>query len=105
MSVTERARKKVAELDDVAGWVQLLRSATADKERAEQHIATARRHIEEALGDAEIGYLDGQPVVRWSYVTAKRFDTKLARELLNPSQLIACTADQQTRRFVIVDEL
>ena len=30
------AQKKIAELDDVAGWVQLLRSASADKARAER---------------------------------------------------------------------
>jgi hypothetical protein len=99
------AQKKIAELDDVAGWVQLLRSASADKARAEAHIATARRHIEEALGDAEIGFLEGEAVVRWTYVTGKRFDAKLARELLNPSQLIACTAEQKSRRFTLVEEL
>jgi hypothetical protein len=105
MSITGRAQKKMAELDDVAGWVHVLRDATVDKARAESQIATARRHIEEALGDAEIGFLEGELVVRWTYVTTKRFDAKLARELLNPSQLIACTAEQQTRRFVLVDDL
>lgn len=89
-------------LDDLAGWIDVLRKAQGEKSRAEEVIAQARTKIEEALGETEIGTIDGTPVVRWTHVTSERFDQKKAKALLG-EQATACMVASQSRRFTLVD--
>jgi len=89
-------------LDDLAGWVGVLREGMKNKAEAEALIAVARQKIEDALGDADTGTIDGQPVVRWSYVVTNRLDTKLAKSMLTDAQVFACTVESETRRFALV---
>lgn len=90
-------------IDHLAGWLGILREAQAQKAKAEEAIRVARQHIEDALGDDEIGTIAGAPVVRWTRVTSRRFDASKAKELLAPEQVEACTVESTTRRFTVVE--
>jgi predicted phage-related endonuclease len=93
------------ELDNtVAHWLNAYRDIQAQIKDLEEKLAVARGHIEEALGDHAVGTVNGQPAVRWSWVTSRRFDQKIAKELLDPAQLHRCMMEQNTRRFELVRE-
>jgi predicted phage-related endonuclease len=93
------------ELDDrVAHWVNAYRDIQNQIKALEEQLAVARGHIEEALGDNTTGTVDGKLAVRWTWVTSRRFDQKIAKELLDPQQLQHCMLEQHTRRFELVRE-
>lgn len=89
---------------DIANWVIQYRNAI-DKSKEWQEVAdVARSHIENALGDAEIGIWQGRPVVRYTTVETRRFDAKKAQELL-PAELVEkLQVTSSHRRFSIVTE-
>ena len=89
------------DLDDIAGWVDVLRHATEEKRKAEDVIAQARQRIEDALGDEEVGVVGGVPVVRWTFIKSERFDQKKAKALLGDSAA-DCIVPMETRRFTLV---
>ena len=89
-------------LDDLTGWINVLRVAMTEKARAETVIAQARGKIEDALGDAEVGTVAGVPVVKWTTVTSSRFDQKAAREFLGDAAASFMT-ETTTRRFTLAD--
>lgn len=91
------------ELDALANWIIHLKQLKADRADIDMQIEVAEGHIKDALGDAEVGTLGGEPIVRWSYVISNRFDQKAAKELLTPEQVEACTKPSESRRFTIVD--
>lgn len=88
-------------LDELKGWLDVYRAAAAEKARAEDVMAQARERIEDALGDDEVGTVDGQPVVRWTFVRSERFDVKKAKALLG-DDAAACLVPMETRRFTLV---
>ena len=90
------------DIDDLAGWLDVYRTAELEKARAEEVIATARGKIEEALGDAEVGTVAGQPAVRWTHVHATRFDQKRAKAILG-DEYASCLVDTASRRFTLVE--
>ena len=90
------------DIDDLAGWLDVYRTAQKEKARAEEVIATARGKIEEALGDAEVGTVAGQPAVRWTHVHATRFDQKKAKAILG-DEYEACLVPSESRRFTLVE--
>lgn len=92
------------EIDALLNWLILLKGLRADRAEIDMQIEVAEAHIKDALGDAEIGTINGEPVVRWSYVTTNRFDQKVAKELLSPEQLAQCTKATESRRFTIVGD-
>lgn len=89
---------------DIANWVLQYRNAI-EKSKEWQEIAdVARSHIENALGDAEVGIWQGRPVVRYTTVETRRFDAKKAQELL-PAELVEkLQVTSSHRRFSIVTE-
>lgn len=91
------------ELDALVNWIIHLKQLKADRADIDMQIEVAEGHIKDALGDAEVGTLGGEPIVRWSYVISNRFDQKAAKELLTPEQVEACTKPSESRRFTIVD--
>jgi predicted phage-related endonuclease len=89
---------------DIANWVAQYRSAL-EKVKEWQEIADiARSHIENALGDSEVGLWQGRPVVRYSTVESTRFDTKKAKEVLPPELVNLLVTTSTHRRFTIVNE-
>ena len=95
----------VVDLDaNTAAWLEQYKSALAKIKELNEIADVARAHIERALGDCELGMFLNRPVVRWTKVESKRFDTKRAREIL-PSQVIdALEVVSVSRRFSIVQE-
>jgi predicted phage-related endonuclease len=89
---------------NTAAWLEQYKSAVAKIKELQEVADVARSHIEQALGDNETGMFLNRPVVRWSVVESKRFDTKRAREIL-PAQVIeALEVVSTSRRFSIVNE-
>jgi predicted phage-related endonuclease len=89
---------------NVAAWLEQYKSALAKIKELQEIADVARAHIEQALGDSETGMFLNRPVVRWTHVESKRFDTKRAREIL-PAQVIeALEVTSISRRFTLVNE-
>jgi predicted phage-related endonuclease len=101
MEEKDRARVELAL--DMKGWIELLKLSQADIKVLEEKIQVAREKIQEALGDNEIGTIDGQPVVRWTKVTSTRLDMKKAKEVLDPKILAFLSSESTSRRFTLVD--
>lgn len=99
----ERERAKVELALDMKGWIELLRLSQADIKALEEKVAVAREKIQEALGDNEIGLIDGAPVVRWTKVTSTRLDMKKAKEVLDPKILAFLSSESTSRRFTLVE--
>lgn len=89
---------------NTAAWLEQYKSALAKIKENQEVADVARSHIEQALGDNEVGMFLNRPVVRYTFVESKRFDTKRAREIL-PAQVIdALEIISTSRRFSIVTE-
>lgn len=95
----------VIELDDTAqAWLLQYKAIKAQMSELNEKLEVARQHLEFSLGEAETATIKGHPVVRWTRVEAKRFDTKKAREIL-PTQVIeALEVVSSSRRFTLVNE-
>jgi hypothetical protein len=91
------------ELDALANWVIHLKQLRQDRNMIDEQIELAEGHIKDALGDAEIGTIGGEPIVKWTHVTTNRFDQKAAKALLTDDQVAACTKPSESRRFTIVE--
>jgi len=88
---------------NISHWVDEYRRLKAQVSELTERLDIARSHIETALGDATIGFVDNQPVVRWTVVSSERFDVKKAREVLPPQVLNLLTSTSTSRRFTLVD--
>lgn len=93
---------EMKEIDNLAGWLDMLREATTRKAENEETIKACRDKIEAALGESEIGTIRGMPVVSWKWVKSNRLDQTLAKEMLTAEQLAACMTETTMRRFVVV---
>ena len=95
----------VIELDDSAqAWLLAYKDATAKIAELEEKRAVAREHLEAALGEAETACVKGHPVVRFTKVESKRFDTKRAREILPSQVLDTLEILSYSRRFTLVKD-
>jgi len=74
---------KQVELESVANWVQHLKQLKADRAEIDEQIEQAENQIKDQMGDAEVGTIGGEPVIRWSHVVSQRFDQKLAKAILS----------------------
>jgi len=90
------------EIDELAGWLDLLREATHRKGIEDEQIAMCRAKIEEALGESEIGTVNGMPVVSWRWVKSNRLDQTLAKQVLTGEQWQSCMTEIRMRRFILV---
>lgn len=91
------------ELDALANWVIHLKQLKQDRADIDMQIEVAEGHIKDALGEVEVGTINGEPVVRWAHVVSNRFDQKAAKALLTADQVDACTNASVSRRFTIVE--
>ena len=64
----------------------------------------AAEQVKAAMGEHEIGLVNGREAVRWTTVTSTRIDSKKVKELLDPKLLPLIQSETITRRFSIVDE-
>lgn len=89
---------------DVANWLAQYKNAIQKIKEWEEVADIARAHLENALGDAEVGLWQGKEVVRYTTVESTRFDTKKAREILPAEVIDLLLTTNQHRRFVLVKE-
>lgn len=97
--------KGVIDFDtQTAAWLEQYKNTLAKIKELQEVADVARSHIEAALGDAETGMFMNRPVVRWTHIESRRFDTKRAKELLPPQVVEALEMVSTSRRFSIVSE-
>ena len=87
----------------IAHWVEQYRQAKIEIAKLSEHADIARANIEAALGDSQIGTVNGAPVVRWKAVESSRLDVRKAREILPEQVLDLLLVKSSSRRFTLVD--
>lgn len=97
--------KGVVDFDDnTAAWLENYKNALAKIKEWQEVADVARAHIEQSLGDAEVGMYQNRPVVRWSFIETRRFDVKRAKEILPEQVLDTLEVISNSRRFSIVEQ-
>jgi predicted phage-related endonuclease len=95
----------VVDFDDGIGqWLRQYKEAQAEAKKWGEIADIARSHLEAAMGDAELAMYQNRPVIRWTRVESKRFDTKRAREILPEQVIDALETVSISRRFTIVEQ-
>ena len=89
---------------NTASCLENYKNALANIKEWQEVADVARAHIEQSLGDAEVGMYQNRPVVRWSFVETRRFDVKRAKEILPPQVLDTLEVITNSRRFAIVEQ-
>ena len=96
--------KPSVELPEVmAAWIELLKTTNAEIKVLEEKASEIKGKIQEALGENELGLINGQTVVRWTKVTSTRLDLQKARKVLAPEILGYLSSESTSRRFTLVD--
>ena len=90
--------------NNTAAWLENYKNALAKIKEWQEVADVARSHIENSLGDCEVGIYQNRPVVRWSFVETKRFDIKRAKEILPQQVLDTLEVISNSRRFSIVEQ-
>ena len=90
------------DLGNLAAIVEAYRAAKKQISDWEEVAAQCRAQIEAALGDYEVGTVDGAEVVRWTRVTTNRLDQTLLKGQF-PEVFRACQTPTTSRRFTLVD--
>ena len=90
--------------DNTASWLENYKNALTKIKEWQEVADVARAHIEVALGDAETGMYQNQPVVRWSFIETRRFDVKRAKEILPEQVLDTLEVISKSRRFSIMEQ-
>jgi hypothetical protein len=92
------------DLDAVRGWVDVLRAIKERRVALDELEARARSHVEAALGDSEVGTVDGVPEVRWSHTKGRKTInvTRLRKELPDIAEVYTETGDPG-RRFEVLE--
>ena len=97
--------KGVVDFDsNTAAWLENYKNALAKIKEWQEVADVARAHIEQSLGDAEVGMYQNRPVVRWSFIETRRFDVKRAKEILPEQVLDTLEVISNSRRFSIVEQ-
>ena len=90
--------------DNTASWLENYKNALTKIKEWQEVADVARAHIEQSLGDAEVGMYQNRPVVRWSFIETRRFDVKRAKEILPEQVLDTLEVISNSRRFSIVEQ-
>lgn len=64
----------------------------------------ARQQVEAAMGECEIGLVNGREAVRWTTVESHRIDTAKIREMLPADLVSKLETTTISRRFTIVED-
>ena len=90
----------------VAHWLDEYKRIQREIKDMQEKLDIARAHVELALGESTLGLVNGNPVIKWGWVEARRFDQTKAKELLKdqPGLLESCYTTQRMRRFDIVKD-
>jgi hypothetical protein len=89
--------------NNTVAWLENYKGALVKIKEWQEVADVARAHIEQSLGDAEVGMFQNRPVVRWSFIETRRFDVKRAKEILPTQVLDTLEIITNSRRFSIVE--
>jgi predicted phage-related endonuclease len=78
--------------------------ARAKVKEWEEKADIAAEQVKAALGDAQIGLVNGKEAVRWTVVESKRIDAKKVRELLPENLWEKFETATVSRRFTIIED-
>ena len=96
---------QMVDLDPAAGaFLTAYIEAKAKIKEWEEKADIARQQVEAALGEAEVGLINGREAVRWTTVESNRIDTKKIRELLPADLVEKLETTIVSRRFTIVED-
>lgn len=93
--------ENIAALDSVKAHIEILRYCKTKQAEIAQMVEMARAAIEEALGDNEIGTVDGSTAVRWTHQKVNRLNQK-ALKAEHPEIVAEYTEASTQRRFEIL---
>ncbi|MBA2559945.1 MAG: hypothetical protein H0V07_08670 [Propionibacteriales bacterium] len=80
-------------------WLKAYSTAKAESDRWAEIAAAARRNVEEAMGAAEVGLVDGRKALTWSFVERTTVDTKKLRDDLGDDALEPYMRTTISRQF------
>lgn len=86
------------DLAKVRDQVEILRYIKDQQAKLKVLADEAKSAIQAVMGAAELGELDGEPVVRWSSYEQTRLDQKRFKDAY-PNAFQACTTTSVVRRF------
>ena len=86
------------DLHRIRSHIEILRYCKRKAAEIKALEASTRAVIEESLGDNEIGTLDGQPAVRWTFVKTNRLNQRKLKED-KPDLVAEYTEASESRRF------
>jgi len=95
----------VVEIDEnTAGWIEQYKNCLSKIREWQESADIARANIEASMGDAQLALYRGQPVIRWTLITSKRFDVKKAKDFLPADLIEKLSSEIESRRFTVVTE-
>ena len=89
-------------LDAIKAHIDILVHCRNKQAELGQMIEKSRAAIEEALGDDEIGTLNGEPVIRWRHQKVTHLDQKALKEA-HPEIVAEFQTTSTQRRFEILN--
>jgi len=89
---------------DTVNWVDRYRQTLRDIKELQEVADIARSHIEQAMGECQVGLHQNRPLVKWTTITSERLNTKAVKEALTPELLAQFTTISTSRRFSLCDE-
>ena len=87
----------------VAAWLEEYKRLQAEKKTLEERMEIARAHVELALGENQLGSINGVPVVKYAFSARNTFDQTKAKKLLTDEQIAECITTTQVRSFRLFD--
>lgn len=89
------------DLTDLKAHIDIMRFCKTKQAEYADMMERSRAAIEEALGDNEIGTLEGEPAVRWGHQKVNRLNQK-ALKAERPEIVAEYTEASTQRRFEIL---
>jgi predicted phage-related endonuclease len=89
------------DLNAVRGHIEVLRYCKTQKAKLKELEDAARAAVEDAMGQHDVGVLDGEPAVHWTHFKESRFDSSAFRDD-NPELYETYKTARDKRRFEIV---
>ena len=103
MNAFDEEKPKVDLHPEMMGWIELYRKWQGEIKFLEERLEQAKSKIQEAMGENEIGLIDGRVAVRWTKVTSTRLDVQKAKEILDPKIFGFLSRESTSRRFTLVE--
>lgn len=90
-------------LDELRAQIEILRYCRSKKAELKALEDNARAAVEEALGDADEGTVDGEPAVTWRFHKRTALDQRVLKQSFRDVYDV-CLRTSEVRRFEIVDD-